>query len=259
MLADVAYEQFAQVEIARLTEARLVATEARIDADLALGREAGLISELEQLVLAHPLREHLRAQLMLALARSGRQAEALRSYQSARAVLGDELGLEPSEELRALEAAILQQDEAVVRRDTATRCARPRTNLRTPLTTLIGRRDDLDVFRPLLHAQRLVTLVGPGGVGKSRLVIEAAREWLESDTIDVWLVELADVSDPDESCPRSWPRSIFRAPEARSADARRLIEFLKGRRARSSFSTTVSTSSPRRLGSRKTFSSRVRR
>jgi hypothetical protein len=110
---------------------------------------------------------------------------------------GEELGLEPSKELRALEAAILQQDEAVVRRD-ATASPHPRTNLRTPLTTLIGRRDDLHALRPVLHAQRLVTLVGPGGVGKSRLAIEAAREWLESDPIDVWLVELADVAEPDE-------------------------------------------------------------
>ena len=89
-LADVAYQEFAQVEIARLTEARLAATEARIDADLALGRDAGLIAELETIVRAHPLREHLRAQLMLALIRSGRQADALRAYQSARAVLVEE-------------------------------------------------------------------------------------------------------------------------------------------------------------------------
>jgi predicted ATPase/DNA-binding SARP family transcriptional activator len=229
-LADVAYEEFAQVEIARLNEARLVATEARIDADLALGREAGLISELEQLVLAYPLREHLRAQLMLALTRAGRQADALRSYQSARAVLGEELGLEPSQELRALESAILQQDETVVRSDAAA-SPRPRANLRIPLTTLIGRRADLDALRPVLHEQRLVTLVGPGGVGKSRLAIEAARESLESDTIDVWLVELADVADPDGVVAAIMAALDLSRTGSSAADARRLIEFLKGRRA----------------------------
>ena len=96
---------------------RVATIEARIDADLALGRHAALVAELEQLVLEYPMREHLRAQLMLALSRSGRQTEALRSYRSARAVLGDELGLEPSPELRALETAILRQDEATVRQD----------------------------------------------------------------------------------------------------------------------------------------------
>src|SRR5262245_33647248 len=166
-LADVMYHEFAQAEIARLTATRLAATEGRIDADLALGRAAGLIGELEGLVRTHPLREHLRAQLMLALMRSGRQADALRAYQSARDVLVAELGLEPSEELRELEAAILQGDETVVRPDLSPESPQPRTNLRVPLTTLVGRHDDLDALRPLLHTKRLVTLVGPGGVGKS--------------------------------------------------------------------------------------------
>ena len=200
-LADVAYEEFAQVEIARLTEARLVATEARIDADLALGRGADLISELEQLVLAYPLREHLRAQLMLALARSGRQADALRSYQSAREVLGEELGLEPSRSCGSSKPRSFNKTKQSFAATPRPRRRAPRTNLRIPLTTLIGRRHDLDALRPLLHTQRLVTLVGPGGVGKSRLAIEAAREWFESDTIDVWLVELADVADHGEVVP----------------------------------------------------------
>src|SRR4029079_4815570 len=112
-LVDFAYEEFAQGDIARLAEARLVATEVRIDAELALGGDITLISELEQLVGAHPLREHLHAQLMLALSRSGRQADALRVYQRARDVLGADLGLEPSAELRELEVAILQQEQSV--------------------------------------------------------------------------------------------------------------------------------------------------
>ena len=97
-------------EIARLEELRLAALEERIDADLAERRHGDLVGELEALIVDHPLRERLRAQLMLALYRSGRQAEALHAYRAARRELADELGLEPGEELRRLEQAILQQD-----------------------------------------------------------------------------------------------------------------------------------------------------
>ena len=109
-LADFAYESFAQPEIAQLEELRLTAVEARIEAELALGHHAQTIGELESLVDRHPFRERLWAQLMLALYRSGRQAEALRAYQDARRALVDELGIEPGEELRDLERAILEQD-----------------------------------------------------------------------------------------------------------------------------------------------------
>lgn len=109
-LADVAHESFAQAEILRLEELRLVGLERRIDADLALGRDAELVAELEALVREHPLRERLRAQLMLALYRSGRQAEALEVYRQTRHLLVDELGIEPSPALHELEQAILQQD-----------------------------------------------------------------------------------------------------------------------------------------------------
>jgi 8-oxo-dGTP pyrophosphatase MutT (NUDIX family) len=109
-LADLAYESFAQVEIARLEEMRLAVLEQRIDADLARGRHAQLVGELEALVARHPLRERLRGQLMLALYRSARQAEALEAYRAARRELQEELGLEPSAELKQLEQAILRQD-----------------------------------------------------------------------------------------------------------------------------------------------------
>jgi DNA-binding SARP family transcriptional activator len=112
-LADLAYESFAQPEIARLEELRWAALEQRIDADLAAGHHAELVGELGALVAEHPLRERLRGQLMLALYRSGRQAEALNAYRQARRELSDELGLEPSEELRQLEQAILRQDPAL--------------------------------------------------------------------------------------------------------------------------------------------------
>ena len=109
-LADLAYEQFAQAEIARLDEMRLAAVEQRVEADLALGRHAELVPELETLVGRHPLRERFRYQLMLALYRGDRQADALEAYQAARRELSDGLGLEPSESLKQLEAAILRQE-----------------------------------------------------------------------------------------------------------------------------------------------------
>ena len=109
-LADVAHESFAQSEILRLEELRLVALERRVDADLELGRGVELVAELEALVREHPLRERLRAQLMLALYRSGRQAEALEVYRQTRRLLVDELGIEPTPALSELEQAILHQD-----------------------------------------------------------------------------------------------------------------------------------------------------
>ena len=112
-LADFAYEPFAQSEIARLEEGRLAALEDRIDADLALGEDARLVGELESLVREHPVRERLRGQLMLALYRSGRQADALQAYRDARRQLLDELGLEPGRALQELEQAILLHDPAL--------------------------------------------------------------------------------------------------------------------------------------------------
>ncbi len=112
-LADLEFEQFARLDIERLEELRLGAVEERIEAELALGRHRGAVAELEALVTEHPLRERLRGQLMLALYRSGRQAEALEVFRSARTLLVDELGLDPGPQLRALEQAILRQDEAL--------------------------------------------------------------------------------------------------------------------------------------------------
>jgi DNA-binding SARP family transcriptional activator len=112
-LADFAYEDFAQAALARLEEIRLGALELRIDADLALGRHEELVGDLKVLVAEHPFRERLRACLMMALYRSGRQAEALDAYQDARRTLVDELGIEPGPALRSLEHAILQQDPAL--------------------------------------------------------------------------------------------------------------------------------------------------
>ena len=112
-LGDFAYESFAQAAILRLEELRLTALEQRIEVDLALGRHAELVGELEELVTQQPLRERLRGQLMLALYRSGRQAEALETYREARRTLVGELGIEPGPALHELEQAILRQDPAL--------------------------------------------------------------------------------------------------------------------------------------------------
>jgi DNA-binding SARP family transcriptional activator/ABC-type branched-subunit amino acid transport system substrate-binding protein len=130
-LADFTYEPFAQTEIARLDELQLTALEERIEADLALGRHTELIGELEALVTRHPLRERLRGQLMLALYRSDRQAEALHVYQEFRLALAGELGLEPSQGLQRLERQILEQDPelAAPARKLGARPARRRVRL----------------------------------------------------------------------------------------------------------------------------------
>jgi DNA-binding SARP family transcriptional activator len=112
-LADLASEPFAQAPVERLVELRLAAIEDRVDAELALGRHGVLASELRELVAEHPWRERLRAQLMLALYRAGRQADALEAFRSGRNLLVEELGLEPGPALRALEQAILTNDPAL--------------------------------------------------------------------------------------------------------------------------------------------------
>jgi DNA-binding SARP family transcriptional activator len=109
-LADFAFEAFAQAHIAHLEELRLATLEERVEADLDLGRHAELVGELEVLVAEHPVRERLRAHYLLALYRSGRQAEALQAYQDGRRILVDQLGIEPGRELQQLHGAILRQE-----------------------------------------------------------------------------------------------------------------------------------------------------
>jgi predicted ATPase len=131
---------------------------------------------------------------MVALYRSGRQADALRAYQTARTLLGEELGLEPSRELQRLEAAILSQDPELDARD------RPRAvpdsparrgNLPAPVSSFVGRAKELDELRELVASRRLVTLVGPGGAGKTRLALEIGDHLRAAFSDGVWLVELA--------------------------------------------------------------------
>src|SRR5512132_1527143 len=192
-LADFAYQDFAQTEIARLEEARLAAQEDWIEAQLADGHHAQLVGELEQLVAANPLRERLRAQLMLALYRSGRQADALALYRQGRAVLDEELGLGPSPTLRQLEQASSTQDP------TLTVAGRPgsarRHNLPARLTSFVGRAGEQQQLGELLGQHRLVTLTGPGGVGKSSLAVEVGASLVDVQPAGVWLIELATLGD----------------------------------------------------------------
>jgi predicted ATPase/DNA-binding SARP family transcriptional activator len=169
-LADLCYEPWAQAEIRRLEELRAAAIEERVEAELALGEHARIAGELAALVAEYPLRERLRAQQMLALYRAGRHADALAAYRTARAVLDAELGLEPGPELRRLEQAILTHDPALAA-PTAARAGIPPE----PATPTIGREDDIRAVLAELGRTRLLTLTGPGGVGKTRLAIEVAR------------------------------------------------------------------------------------
>jgi predicted ATPase/DNA-binding SARP family transcriptional activator len=211
-LAEVAFEDFAQSEIRRLEELRLVALETRIDADLQLGRQAELIGELEALLSDQPTREHLAGQLMTALYRSGRQADALEVYQRTRAHLASELGLEPGPAIRALQDQILSHDSNLSEPDGSNRAiateemgdqsgrARQRlhgSNVPTPTTPLVGRTEELSRATELLAAPevRLLTLWGPGGSGKTRLALEVAAAALTRYRDGVWLVPLAPIQD----------------------------------------------------------------
>ena len=177
-------------EARRLDELRLVALEERIDADLSLGRHASLVAELERLVAEEPLRERLWRQLVLALYHSQRQAEALAAYNRARTLLSESFGLDPGEELRALERAVLRQELAPAS------SAVERHNLPAPLTSFVGREHELDEIAGLLRAHRLVTLTGVGGAGKTRLALEAATLQVGTWTGGVWLVDLTAHTDP---------------------------------------------------------------
>ncbi|MHB8399679.1 MAG: AfsR/SARP family transcriptional regulator [Candidatus Limnocylindrales bacterium] len=166
-IADLASERFAEGEIARLEELRLGALEARIDADLASGRHEAVVGELEALVAEHPYRERLHGQRILALYRSGRQAEALASYRAARTALDEGLGIDPGPELQALEIRILQQDPALAA--PIVDVAAPSSNL--GLDPIIGRTRELAAVELALAESRLVTITGLGGIGKTRLAL----------------------------------------------------------------------------------------
>ncbi|GAA2882417.1 BTAD domain-containing putative transcriptional regulator [Streptosporangium fragile] len=210
-LADVGEAPFARAASARLEELRLDCVEDRVQADLELGRHRELVTELRELTAAHPLRERPHAQLMRALYGAGRQAEALKVYERARRVLGEELGVDPSAELAAVHLAVLRADPVLGATPAALTsgpghapapgaapgapAAGPlRAGLRAQLTSFVGREEETSRLRALLGRARLVTLVGPGGAGKTRLAGEVAA----GERGDVCFVELAPVSDGGE-------------------------------------------------------------
>ena len=197
-LAEFAFDASVQAEIGRLEEERLAALEARVDADLAVGRHGELAGELQQVVAEHPLRERLHAQLMLSLYRAGRQADALQAYRDARDVLVEQLGIEPGPDLRALERAVLAHDSALDLGRPTVRADERATAARIPAlpTPTIGREADLARLRDLLGepASRLVTLVGTGGVGKTRLALELTRDVGDEFRDGAYFVSLAPVS-----------------------------------------------------------------
>ena len=176
----------AQAERHRLAELRLSAVEALAEERLALGRYGPLVGWLEQLVAANPLRERLWGVLMLALYRSGRQAEALAAYRRLRTALVEELGTEPTPALRALHDRLLRQDDEVTQR------RRGAKTFPLRLTAFVGRAAELGELTALLAGHRLITLTGVAGSGKTRLAVEAAG----AGPAEAWLVELAGVTDP---------------------------------------------------------------
>ena len=197
VLADVLDDDFERGSRTRLEELRLTTVEQRIEAELALGRHDTVVADLDRLTSEQPLREHLRGLQMLALYRAGRQADALRAFQLARSYLGDELGLEPGTELQELEAAILRQDPSL--NAPARGVDLPsRWNIPEAISSFVGRTEEIDAVVSAIGSHRLVSIVGPGGAGKTRLALEVARQVaVDSAPMMCCFVELAPVSDPD--------------------------------------------------------------
>jgi len=203
--AEFAEAEWIQPEAIRLDELHVVATETRIEAELRVGHHERVVGQLEALLVDHPLRERFAAQLMLALYRSGRQVEALRAAHDFGSRLRDEFGIEPSAALRDLESAILEEHSelawvppAIPARTadgTETPGSNSRRNVPVETTPLVGRERDLELAARLFESARILTLFGPGGVGKTRLVHRLATT-VETEFPDgIRMVELAPLRD----------------------------------------------------------------
>ncbi|NKQ57075.1 AfsR/SARP family transcriptional regulator [Amycolatopsis sp. K13G38] len=189
-LSDVLDAPFAQAPATRLAELRLAAIEDRFEAELELGRHAEVLADLETAGAAHPLRERLAGLRMRALYAAGRQSDALAVFERTRAILAEELGVDPSAELREVHLAVLRGEIATTRPET--------DHLPVRLTSFVGRGKELDLLARSLTDARLVTLVGPGGAGKTRLATEAAVRHPVHRRGRVWFVALASVRDPGD-------------------------------------------------------------
>lgn len=193
-LADLAFERFAQAEVNRLEELRLAAQEERFDAYLAAGRHQDVVGDVEALARGHPTRERLHCQLLLALYRCGRQADALEAYAYARQELVEGLGVEPGDELKRLHMAILNHDPALDA--PAPRPPLPFRPPPRPATRLVGRQEAVEDVQALLREHRVVCLLGPGGIGKTRLAQAVIERVSESFPDGVGWIELETIRDP---------------------------------------------------------------
>ena len=223
-LPDCADGPFRQGQVTRLEELRLTALEGHIDAELSLGHPDEVIPELEGLVAQQPLHEPFWAQLMLALYRCGRQADALRAYQRLRRRLGEELGIEPSLEVQRLESRMLLQDERLEADPPP-----PPENLPAPLSSLVGRDEDTGLVAKRVLEHRLVTLLGMGGVGKTRLALEVGRALVPSQDDGVWWVDLASVDRPGR-IPAQVATTLGVAPAGDLSTTEALVAHLRMRR-----------------------------
>ncbi|MFJ2746000.1 BTAD domain-containing putative transcriptional regulator [Streptomyces sp. NPDC087440] len=184
-------------DAARWDARRLDARRARLAASLPLGRAQEVLPELTALCAEHPLDEPLQVLRLRALHATGRTAEALDAYETVRRQLADRLGIDPSAELRALHGELLSEPEPQAAPPAPPPPPPPTGNLRARLTSFVGRESDIGVIRDDLARARLVTLLGPGGAGKTRLSQEAAEGCDARWPDGVWLVELAPVDDPE--------------------------------------------------------------
>lgn len=194
--ADLAPGRFAEQVARDVAELHASAAEQDADVRLARGEHAALVPVLQQLCREHPVRERLWGQLVLALYRCDRQAEALAAYAELREHLDEELGLSPSPALQQLHQRVLRQDPTLVVPAVAAvpvppRTAAPEPMLPAPVSAFVGRADELSALTTLLREQRLVTVHGFGGMGKTRLALEAAR----AVAGEVWFVDLSAVTD----------------------------------------------------------------
>ena len=191
-LLDFAAEQFASVAFTRLQEAQLSAVEAAAEVELALGRPDRALCYLLDLSDAHPFRERLAELRILALYRSGRQADALAVYETIRLGLADELGVDPGPALKKLHLAVLRQEPSLVRTGPPV-IADVLPALPVALSSFVGRDRELESVLQMLGSHRLVTLTGPGGSGKTRLATEAGTVVRAAGELEVAFVDLAPV------------------------------------------------------------------